>query len=469
MDMPTSEPKVLMQCKGTVAAALVNGEVDVAVTEDALVLSSLFDTASIGWAEVTALGFADYVLSIQTAAGGYQLAKLGASGQPLYDQALAAYNAKVRESLFVSGDAAATATGDVGGKAAVPIEVYENCVLSLPPDVGAVRVPLCFATGFSDADYQIRLDWLGGTAVYARLGYGHAPVSKAIQDGIKALRAKSAAAFRELDAGLSDAQCSQLARLLPEGAAAPASAIQAIAPKLLAALEDKLAASRAAQTYEAFKQLCDPGQICIGLRKNESVPGGGLGDVAALLGGAGAGGGIGDALGGLAGGGAGGLGDMLGGVLGGGAAGGQDGAGAGGLGAMLGGLAGAIGAGEADGQPAPAADPFELWLIAPSANGQACAVEFAGEAGESAATFVYRFQGGFDDFRLALNIALEAIAFKREVIRLSDAELQEPKYAKYRMANDRNQALRLVRASFAGRAIHASPESWHKQLLELFG
>jgi hypothetical protein len=95
-------------------------------------------------------------------------------------------------------------------------------------------------------------------------------------------------------------------------------------------------------------------------------------------------------------------------------------------------------------------------------------VEFAGAEGEAAATFIYRFDIPWPDFRIRLNMALEAIAFKREVIRYTDEELAAPANAEYRMANDRCEALRFVRACFAGRAIHRGMDAWRQQVLALF-
>ena len=114
-------------------------------------------------------------------------------------------------------------------------------------------------------------------------------------------------------------------------------------------------------------------------------------------------------------------------------------------------------------------DPYTLWFIVPSPDGKSCAVEFAGEVGTSAATFIYRFDTDFDSFARKLNIALEAIDFKREVIRLSDEELMRPENADYLMAFQRNRSLQFVRSCFVGRVIHRSVDSWKNSILDYFG
>jgi hypothetical protein len=120
----------------------------------------------------------------------------------------------------------------------------------------------------------------------------------------------------------------------------------------------------------------------------------------------------------------------------------------------------------ADGEiNAPPPNPYLFWLIAPSPDGQFAAVEFS-EA--DTATFVYKTGGDFEAFTRQLNRALEAIAFKREVIRLSDEELRKPENADYYMAAKRTAALQFVRANFAGRVIHSNPEAWKKKLTEIW-
>ncbi len=106
-----------------------------------------------------------------------------------------------------------------------------------------------------------------------------------------------------------------------------------------------------------------------------------------------------------------------------------------------------------------------LWLIVPGQRGDTGAVEFIVTEEESAATFIYQFRGDFDGFARSFNRALEAISFRREVIRLSDDALQKPEYATYAMAVRHNPALQFVRGSFAGRVIHASIKSWQKGVL----
>jgi len=378
----------------------------------------------------------DYVITVKADSGDYSFSRMGNWCTPFYDALVDAYNMAVLRSLFIKSGPILTAKGDVtladgSVKHAIPIRVFDNNVTALPPDLTVKRVPLCFVNGMNKGDYSLTLYLdTGDGYTFSKLGYETAPFAAAVEKQIRALREETLMAVKEIDPALTTVQASQIAGLMPRGAAAPIGQLAGIAPSFVAALESKIAATRAAEYYNAFKGLCDPSQIWVGFRKNEATSGDETGNQSALPGG-------------------------LGGVIGGISALSEA------SGVVLDGLPGA-----GDGATEPeSVDPYRLWLIAPSKDGQFAAVEFIEP---DSATFVYRTRGDFTAFAKNLNRALEAIDFKREVIRLTDEELQKPENADYYMAAKRTAALQLVRSCFCGRVIHSSPENWKRKLSELW-
>lgn len=424
--MPTeNEHENSVEYTAQATAGEITGEVRLSVQADALVITALFDTAEIPYARITALTPQDYGVTVATDQGVYRFVRMGLEGAPFYDTLVAAYNRKVRKALFVSTAPLLTAHGDyryeeygVRAHGNAPFEVHDDCVLILPPNDDARRVPLCFVTAMENADYTLTLR-LGPDESYtfARLGYDTEPFAAVLEKQLRALRAKALQAVKQIDCSLAPAQASAIAKLMPDGVAAPMGQLTALAPSFGAALEAEIAASRSAQEYTVLKTICDPAQIYVGIKKRFAE--------------------------------------------------GADES------------AGPAAADERRTVPEetvpeetapPGAQekmPAEnmLWLIVPGANGSTAAVEFAVAEGEAAATFIYRFDQDFAAFARAFNRALEAIAFKREVIRLSAAELLKPGHADAAMAVRRNAALRFVRNSFAGRVIHASPAGWKRNLL----
>ncbi|MDR0293677.1 MAG: zinc ribbon domain-containing protein [Oscillospiraceae bacterium] len=388
---PKKEQKPATEYTAQAASSLVNGEIKMTIGDNALTVTALFDAAEITFAGVNALTLTDHTVTVKADSGDIVFTRMGSWCQPFYDELCDAYNKAVLRSLFISGKPLVTAKGETfytekgaKGGASAAIHVYENNVTALPPDLSARRVPLCFVTGIDKDNYKLtlRLD-TGESYAYTKLGYDTAPFADAVEKQIRKLREESLAAVKEIDPTLTAAQASQLARLMPQGAAASIGRLAEIAPSFSAALEDKITATRAAESYTTFRELCDPSKIWVGFRKTETA----------------------------------------------------------------------------------ASDPYLLWLIASSPDGQHAAVEFA-EA--DSATFVYQTGGDFDSFARQINRALEAINFKREVIRLSDEELRKPENADYHMAAKRTSALQFVRSNFAGRVIHSGAEAWKRGLTELW-
>ena len=400
------KPASAIEYTAQAASPLINGEVKLTIGGSALTVAALFDVAEIPYAEINELKLVDYTVIVNSDGGLYTFSRLGNWSQPFYDALFDAYNRTVLRSLFITGDPMLTAKGDywyteknASASGSAPIHVYENNVTVLPPDLSARRVPLCYVSGMDKGDFALTLKLdTGENYTYAKLGYDTKPFAEIIEKHIRALREKTLEAVKEIDPTLSVAQASRLASLVPSGAAASFGQLSGIAPSFTTALEKKISATRAAESYKVFQELSDPARIWIGFRKNEATgysPGESVADSAE--------------------------------------------------------------------EAAP--DPYLLWLIVPSPDGRSAAVEFA-EA--NSATFVYRTGGDFEYFTRQLSRALEAINFRREVIRMSDDELRKPENADYYMACKRTAALQLVRSSFVSRIIHSGADNWKRKLIDLW-
>ena len=414
------------------SSPLFSGDVRLTIGKHALTITALFDAVEILYAEMNELILKDYAITVDSDSGEFVFSMMGRWCQPFYDALSEAYNKAVLRSLFVKGAPILPVKGDCiysEGEARwageVSVHVYEHFVVSLPGDLGARRVPLCFVTGMEKGSFILTLTLdTGETCSYSKLGYDTDIFAEAVERQIRDIREKTIGHVKELDPALPAIKAGQVAKLMPLGAAASFGQISGIAPSFAAALESKIMKSRAAEPFGVFKELCDPGLIYIGFRKNENPrdehvdsPEGvevtepeGKEDKGE---------------------------DKGGGTF--------------------------VPGPDAD---AASADPYLLWLVAPSPGGEYAAVEFAEP---NSATFVYRTGGDFEGFARQLSRALEAIDFKREVIRLSDEELREPGNEDYYMASKRTAALIFIRSNFVGRVIHSSVESWRSKLAQLMG
>jgi len=387
------------------ASPLVSGEVKLTIGENSLTVISLFDAAEIAYSEISELIPGEHIVTVKADSGDYVFSRLGNWIHPFLVALSGAYSKAVLRSLFIKSDPVVTARckyrfteNGESFSGFAPVHVYDNNVTTLPPNLSARRLPLCFVTGMEKGDYEFTLR-IGAeeSYTYAGMGYDTAVFGSAVEQQIRGLREVTLVSVKDVDPTLSTAQASQISKLMPLGAAAPIGQLAGIAPSFITALETKISATRAAESYKVFKELSDTTLIWIGFRKNES----------------------------------------------------------------------SIDAGEmATGDTEEAAEPYTPWLIVPSPSGGAAAVEFAED---NSATFIYRTGGDFPVFAQRLNRALEAISFKREVIRMSDEDLRKPENVDYYMAAKRTSALQFVRESFIGRIIHSSEESWKRKLTELWG
>ena len=408
-----------MEYTGQVNSPVVCGEVKLCVGEDALTLLTPLEVFSIPYVDIAAFGMEEYALRIRTYAEAFTITKLGYDCEPFFGELYAAYNNQVRKALFVQGTPLVTAEGvysySESSKTAngtSRIELYGDCVLLLPPDDGGRRIPLCFIAAVEQGDFSLTLRLLSGESyTFMRLGYETEPFTDGLTKQLRTLLENAMKTARELDGSLSSVQAAAIAKLMPEGVAVPIGALLSIAPSFVKALEAKIMESRSAESYQSLKAICDPKLICVGIKKDfaaseaedAETPESDEQDET-------------DAI-------------------------------------------------ASEGEEDIAPDEYMVWMIAPGSKVNTAAVEFAVSPKESAATFVYRFNGGFEAFARDINRAVEAISFKREVIRLTDDELKKPEYAHYAMAIRRNDSLRLIRQSFAGRVIHSSPENWKRRLL----
>lgn len=374
-----------------VASEPISGEAKLVIEENGISMSTLFDAYHIAYADICAFEMRNYTIHMVTETGVFTFIGLGNLYEAFFDKLYVAYNKKVRKALFVEGMPLFHTRGNyqyvedektLQGTAL--IEIYENCVLILPPNDGARRIPLCFTCRLDKADFGLTLEQdTGERYTFCRLGHSAAAFSECIEKQLHALRENSINAVCEIDGTLNAQQISAIAKIMPGGVAVPMNRLYKIAPSFIKTLESKISQSRVAIEYQVFKENCDSMRICVGMKSH-------LSDENA---------------------------------------------------------------------------ENTLWLIAPGKHSNIAAVEFATSEETAAATFLYRTGENWESAWRKLNHAMEAIQFRREVIRLKDEELRQPEYADYAMAVKRNGALKFIRRHFAGRVIHSSPQRWKQELL----
>jgi len=113
-----------------------------------------------------------------------------------------------------------------------------------------------------------------------------------------------------------------------------------------------------------------------------------------------------------------------------------------------------------------------FWFLVAFPKENAIASEVTNEEGH--ATYFFRIKEDGkpspDDVKRKvkeINRSMQALNFRRDVIRASDDEIKSDKFSRYRVALRKLPYLNRIRQDFIGRAIHTSEKSWRKEVQKI--
>ena len=245
-------------------------EAKAAITEDGIELHGAGGANGANGAQRAVVPFVDlmdmrllnYRLHLALRDGEAVISKLGYQTEEFFEKLWQAYAAKSLKALFVEGAPAIACEGDYAyeepgaSKSSIAkLELRDDSLCIVPHDVGARRVPLCFAgepvrEGFA---LSVALD-TGESYRVARLGANTDPFFKKLTDLRKRAVAEWEAAHRELARTLE-------ARLDAAGAAAEYQAFAqldaTVETGLFAADDDAFWFAAVAEDRAAVELVCD--------------------------------------------------------------------------------------------------------------------------------------------------------------------------------------------------------------------
>ncbi len=264
---------------GTVQSVDFNGEAVITLEEDAIVFDRVGKSLVIPYADIDGFSVQNYRLLINAETYSIQVSQMGRDADVLCEKLWDAYNARTLKAFFVRGEPQFEAQGeyrysDDGGQSQgiAKIKLYDNCLCILPPSSDARRIPLCFMTEPVMANFAVKmiLD-TGETYEVIRLGDRTKRLFELIGDNMMKIHNNAVATVKAIDGTLNSRQATDIAWLVPDGAAARTAALSAIAPSFVKASEAKIASSRAADTYVYFKEICAPEALYSGIKTGLSL------------------------------------------------------------------------------------------------------------------------------------------------------------------------------------------------------
>ena len=287
------------------------------------------------------------------------------------------------------------------------LRLYDTGLVVMPEFGELIRIPYSDIRDVKAGDYVLTLTTEDSEVLtFSQLGRNFDPFRAALSDAMNELAIKAQAILNEALPELDSLLLRKASQLMKEGRAAMKRDLDQISPEIWRRLEKRLSAFDLGEEYAFLKSLAQEDKLCIGIKRG-----------------------------------------------------------------LMGDLTGEY-----------------VWFLIPICSqdtakpGNAVAMEAASEGGEGKATYFFRimprqdYRSSKDISRVlqevdrsirTINRCMIEINFRREPIYLSDERLQEAAYVKYIFAVRKLQSLRFLRDRFIGRVVHASPEQWKQDVLDL--
>ncbi|MGI6114087.1 MAG: hypothetical protein ACOYEJ_08235 [Mahellales bacterium] len=285
--------------------------------------------------------------------------------------------------------------------------LYETGLVIIPEDQYPFRLPYGVIFGITKQDYAIELVTdTGERFVLSKMADQFDLFVKTLSQVMTNLSLKLQESIKDLLDKTSPINARKITQIMKDGKAVKRMDIQAVDPQIWLKLEDKINNHSIKEEYHFLKSLGRQDRICIGIKR-------GL------------------------------MGDLT--------------------------------------------DEY-IWLLVPiydmdpNKPGNAVAMTAFTEKDKGGATYFFRITDreeykGFksieqlnqktDDIINMLNFSMLMVNFRREPIYLSEKQLKNPRYLKYRFAIDNLHSLKTLRHLFIGRVIHSSPEQWKQDVMDL--
>lgn len=194
------------QYSGIASFPSISGEVNVHVGSEGLSLQSTHNQVVLDYSQLRRFELRGFRFLFETADGQAELTQMGRDTDGFYEELWRAYAERTSKALFVEDPPVMEAEGeysysDDGGtaKGEARIRLHPTCVVILPRDEGARRIPLCFVSELSISGYtiHIKLD-TNETYELIRLGRDTIPLYDQLVEHKRTVQQKWIHAHQEL-------------------------------------------------------------------------------------------------------------------------------------------------------------------------------------------------------------------------------------------------------------------------------
>jgi hypothetical protein len=290
------------------------------------------------------------------------------------------------------------------------VRLYETGMVIIPQKGEFLRVPYSEITSVSEENYAIKVGTEQGEQFFlGKMGSDFSPFLKQFSDIYNELQTRAVSSLKALYPPIDSVSLRKIAAIMREGKAAKRAEIESVSSGLWQELQKKITSVGLNDSYAFLKELGRQEKIAIGFKRG-----------------------------------------------------------------LMGDLTGEY-----------------VWFLVPiygtaeKGYGNAIAMEATEATGQEStgrATYFFRMvsrkdypvfktseqlDGEVDKLIKTINRCMRDINFRREPVYLPDERLDEADYVKYKIALQRIPSLQLLRNLYIGRVIHASPEQWKNDVMEL--
>ena len=287
------------------------------------------------------------------------------------------------------------------------LRLYETALVVLPPGGELIRVPYGTITSYVEEDYQLKIHTdKDESLVFIKMGEQFSPFVRELNNALNHITLTIQTLLKEMLPGLNPLSLQKVSGLLKEGKAAQCAELENLTPGLWAEMESRLKVAGIREEYDYLSAMGLKHKISIGIKRSL------MGDVTGEY----------------------------------------------------------------------------IWFMVPILScldgngGNVIAIEAGSTEGSSRATYFFRLvergniqgleftdtvEDEIDDSIRLINQAMLQINFRREPIYLSDKQLNEPNYERYKYAINRIPELKEIRSRYIGRVFHYNFDQWTRDVRDL--
>ena len=177
--------------KGMVTSASFNGEAEITVNGEGMVMDSLFANEAVDFGDVVRIDKGDFEVKVTTAFDQFFITRLGNSWEWFYNDLAKGYNGAVTTALLIEGGSDFETKGKFafdGKQMEGVIAAYGDCFCLLPPQTPARRIPYVFINGMRKENYALTVSLVTGEEyTISMVGRDLDPLEKRIADRVRNL------------------------------------------------------------------------------------------------------------------------------------------------------------------------------------------------------------------------------------------------------------------------------------------